>query len=107
PKQVAKAKTYLRGQFPLRLETPDALAARLAEIEFFGLPENELVTYRSRVAAVTPAMASQAAAGHMPVPDAVAIVVVGKAADIKAPLEADFGPVRVVGPDACDTLATK
>ena len=45
PKALDKAKSYLVGQFPLRLETPDALAARLAEIEFFGLPKDELETY--------------------------------------------------------------
>jgi zinc protease len=105
PRLVAKAKTFLRGQFPLRVETPEALAARLAEIEFNGLPDDELVTYRSRVAAVTPATASAAARAHMPPPDAVAIVVVGKASEIRGPLEAVFGPVRVVAPRECDTLA--
>lgn len=104
PKLIAKAKTYMRGQFPLRLETPDALAMRLVEIEFFGLPQDELATYRSRVAAVTAAEASRAAAAHMLVPDAAAIVVVGKAADIKAPLEAALGPLRVASPEQCDTL---
>ena len=57
-KALAKAKSYLVGQFPLRLETPDALAARLAEIEFFGLPKDDLETYVRRVAAVTPMDAS-------------------------------------------------
>jgi len=49
-KALDKAKSYLRGQFPLRLETPDALAARLAEIEFYGLPVDELATFRRRIA---------------------------------------------------------
>ena len=104
PKLVSKAKTYLRGQFPLRLEPPDAIAARLAEIEFNGLPANELETYRSRVAAVTPELASRMAALHMPASDAVAIAVVGKASEIRAPLEAAFGTVRVVTPEQCDSL---
>src|SRR4029077_13646907 len=50
---LEKAKTYLRGQFPLKIESPEALAGRLAEIEFHGLPEDELATYRARVAAVS------------------------------------------------------
>jgi predicted Zn-dependent peptidase len=104
PKALAKAKSYMAGQFPLRLETPDALAARLAEIEFFGLPQDELETYESRVAAVTAAGASQAAERHMPNPDQVAIVLVGQAAQIRPALEARFGPVRVVTPEACDGL---
>src|SRR5262249_22693881 len=72
-KLVRKAKTYMRGQFPLRVETPEALAWRLAEIELYGLPQDELSTYRSRVAAITPADASRAAAAHMLAPAAAAI----------------------------------
>ncbi len=104
PKQVDKAKTYLRGQFPLRLEPPEAIAMRLAEIEFNDLPADELQTYRGRVAAVTPAIASEMARKHMPAPDDVAITVVGKASEIRAPLEAAFGPVTVVSPSDCDAL---
>ncbi len=103
-KEVDKAKTYLRGQFPLKLETPEAIAMRLAEIEFNGLPPNDLETYRGRIAAVTPAIAGDMARKHMPPPDDVAITVVGKASEIRAPLEAAFGPVTVVTPTDCDTL---
>ena len=104
PKQVAKAKTYLRGQFPIRVEPPEAIAMRLAEIEFNDLPADELETYRGRVAAVTPALAGEMARKHMPAPDTVAITVVGKASEIRAPLEAAFGPVTVVTPTDCDAL---
>jgi zinc protease len=107
PKQVDKAKTYLRGQFPIRLEPPEAIAMRLAEIEFNDLPPDELETYRGRVAAVTPALASEMARKHMPAPDTVAITVVGKASEIRAPLEAAFGPVTVVSPSDCDALMRK
>jgi len=107
PKLVDKAKRYLRGQYPLRVETPDAIAMRLAEIEFNALPPDELATYRSRVAAVGPDDASRAARTHMPPPDRVAITVVGKASEIRAPLEAAFGPVTVVTPGECDTFARK
>ena len=44
PKVLAKGKSYLLGQFPLKVESPDALAGRLAEIEFFALPPDELAT---------------------------------------------------------------
>jgi zinc protease len=104
PKLIDKAKTYMRGQFPLRVETPDAIAMRLAEIEFNDLPKDDLQTYRSRVAAVTPALASEMAAKHMPPPEELAITVVGKASEIRAPLEAAFGQVKVVGPTECDAL---
>ena len=106
PKMLDKAKTFLRGQFPLKIEPPEALAQRLAEIEFFGLPVDDLGTYRARVAAVSRDDAGRAAAAHMPAPEATAIVVVGKASAIRAPLEAKFGPVQVVSPDACENLTT-
>jgi predicted Zn-dependent peptidase len=102
PKMLDKARSYLVGQFPLRLETPDALAARLAEIDFFGLPKDDLETYVPRVTAVTPPIASEAAARHMPAPEQVAIVVVGKASEIRPALDARFGPVRTTTRDACD-----
>jgi len=105
PAALDKAKTYLRGQFPLKIESPDALAARLAEIEFYGLPQNELATFRSRVAAVSRAEAARVAERYMPAPETVAVVVVGKAAEIREPLTAKFGPLEVISPEACETLS--
>jgi predicted Zn-dependent peptidase len=105
PKQLAKARTFLMGQFPLKLETPEALAGRLAEIELNGLPQDELTTYRTRVAGVDAAQVARVSAAHMPAPDAVAVVVVGKAAEIRGPLEAKYGAVQVVSPDACEDMA--
>jgi predicted Zn-dependent peptidase len=104
-KALAKAKSYLRGQFPLKLEGPDALAARLAEIEFHGLPEDELRTYRQRVDAVSPAEVARVSAAHMPPPDRVAIVVVGRAEEIRAPLAAAFGPLETRSAGECENLS--
>ncbi len=102
-----KAKTYLRGQFPLRLESPDALAGRLAEAEFNGLPEDELTTYRSRVAAVTAADVQRVAERDMPSPDTVAVVVIGKAAEIRAAVEAKFGPLETIAAADCENLSAE
>mgnify|MGYP003694678729 CR=1 FL=1 len=69
---------------------------RLAEIEFNDLPADELATYRSRVAAVTPALASRdGARAHAGAGHASRSSVVGKASEIRAPLEEAFGPVTV------------
>lgn len=103
-KLLAKARTFLAGQFPLKLETPDALAGRLTEIDFFGLPKDDLETYVSRVEAVSPDVAHQMAGRHMPTADRVAIVVVGKASEVKPALEEKFGPVRVVAREECEGL---
>src|SRR5262249_61094822 len=65
PQALEKAKSYMEGQFPLHLETPEALAARLAEIEFFGLPKDELATYVSLVATLRRHGAGRAAERDM------------------------------------------
>ena len=102
---LAKAKTYLRGQFPLRIESPDALAARLGEAEFNALGPDELATYRERVAMVTPQQVAEVAAKLMPPPEAVAIVVVGKAADMHDALAARFGPLQTMAAKDCESLS--
>jgi len=107
PAALDKAKTYLRGQFPLRIEGPDALAGRLAEIEFQGLPEDELRTYRARVAAVSAGEVAQVSAALMPPPEAVAVVVVGKAAEIRDPLTAAFGTIQTMVPADCEKLSAR
>lgn len=53
--EVDKAKRYLTGQFPLGLQAPDALAAQILNIAFYGLDPDYLDTYAARVNAVTPA----------------------------------------------------
>jgi zinc protease len=102
---LEKARTYLRGQFPLRVESPDALAGRLAEIEFHGLPPDELTTYRARVAAVTADQVAEVARALMPPPEAVAVVVVGKAAEIRDGLTAQFGPLETLAAKDCEGLS--
>jgi predicted Zn-dependent peptidase len=106
PGPLAKAKAYVGGQFARQVETANALGLRLAEIEFFGLPQDELTTYRSRVDAVDAAIAHRVVERHQPAGDALAIVVLGKAAVLRGPLEAKLGPVRVVTPEACGRLGT-
>jgi zinc protease len=101
-KILEKAKSYLSGQFPLKLESPDALAARLAELEFHGLPEDELTRYQERVRAVSATDVQAVALRDMPPEDRVAIVVVGKAAEVQQPLEEAFGAVETVPAADCD-----
>jgi zinc protease len=104
---LQKAKSYLEGQFPLKVESPDALAGRLAEVEFNGLPEDELVTYRTRVSRVTADEVGQVSQQLMPAPSDVAIVVVGKAAEIRDQLTSVLGPMRTVSPADCDDLGVR
>ena len=104
PEELTKAKAYLRGQFPLALETAEAIAARLAELEFYGLPKDDLTTYRSRVAAVGEADVETTAEKWMPPADHLAIAVVGKASEIREPLEGTYGALRVLTAEECASL---
>jgi zinc protease len=105
PKALDKAKAYLRGQYPLRVEAPDALAGRLAEIEFNGLPPDELTTYLDRVTAVSGADVARVSSALMPPADAVAIVVVGNAGQIRDGLAARFSTFDTIPPTACENLS--
>jgi zinc protease len=48
-----KARNFLKGQFPLGLQSPDDLAGELANMEFFALPQDFIAGYPAKVTAVT------------------------------------------------------
>ena len=50
--ELSDAKAYLAGHFPLTIETPDDIATQVLNALFYGLPLDELQTYRERVNAV-------------------------------------------------------
>jgi zinc protease len=80
-KEIADAKSYLTGVFPIRLETQEGLIDQLVQIKMFGLPENYLEIYRNRIQAVTiPEI--QDVARKCVRPDEAAIVIVGDGAQI-------------------------
>jgi zinc protease len=100
--ELDRARNYLRGQFPLRIQTPDALASRLAEIEWHGLPLDELATYRSRVARVGAAEVAAFVDRAVPPPGTMAVVVVAPAS-VAAELEG-LGPLEITTPEGCEQL---
>jgi zinc protease len=51
--ELQKSKSYLTGLYPLGLQAPDNLAARLLDVEFYGLPADYIETYSERISAVT------------------------------------------------------
>lgn len=77
-KELADAKSYLTGVFPIRIETQEGLIDQLVSIRMFGLPDNYLQTYRDHVNAVT-AEDIRRVAGAYVHPDKAAIVIVGDA----------------------------
>ena len=51
--ELDKARNYLKGQYPLGLQAPDDLAGEIANLEFFGLPQDFIATYPQKIGAVT------------------------------------------------------
>lgn len=81
PQELADAKSYLTGSFPIELETQEGLAARLVEIKTFNLPADYLNTYREQINRVTAADVQRVANKYVTT-QAMAIVIVGDAAAI-------------------------
>jgi zinc protease len=97
--ELAAARDFLVGVFPLRFETPGPVVGALGGMVVHDLPDDELTTYRPRIEAVT-AADIQAVAEARIHPDRAAIVMVGDAARIVAELEAAaIGPVEVIRDD--------
>lgn len=93
--ELNSARDYLRGALPLRLETTSQLASRVAELVIYDLPATYFDDYRDRIAAVTAEDVRRVALEAVR-PDAMAIVVVGDADQIRDDLEAlDLGPIEV------------
>ncbi len=93
--EVEAARDYIAGVFPLRLETTAQVAARIAEMIVYDLPDDHHARYRERIRAVSRADALAAARRHVR-PDELTVVVVGAAAAIAGPLEElGIGPVTV------------
>jgi len=80
-KELADAKSYLTGVFPIRLETQEGLIEQIVSIRMFDLPNDYLHTYRDRVNAVTADDILRVARQYV-TPDKAAIVIVGDAGAI-------------------------
>src|SRR5438045_6002915 len=95
--ELAAAKGFLVGSFPLTLETPSRIAAHVANAKLLGLGGDYLRLYRERLAAVTPA-AARAAAARLYRSGALTIVVVGDATQLYDRFKA-IAPVRLMDAD--------
>jgi predicted Zn-dependent peptidase len=87
--EIESARNYIQGQFPPTLETNAAKANAYVRLAFFNLGFDYYDKYLAGVQAATQASAKDAAVKLLPEKDYV-LVVVGKAAEIKAQL-AKFG----------------
>ena len=100
PRELEIVRDYLVGVFPLRFEGAAPVAAALAGLAVFDLPDDELDRYRPQIAAVQAADVLAAARLHIR-PDEASIVVVGDASRVEVPLrDAELGTLTVIAPDA-------
>ena len=94
--------SYLDGIFPIRFETTEAIAAALASLKVFGLPEDYYDTYRSRIRAVSSSDIETVARDHVH-PEQLQIVAVGDHERIGPQLESlNMGPVRYYDADGVE-----
>ena len=94
--ELADARNYQVGIFPLRFESTGGIAAAIEPIAVYGLADDFWQTYRDRLEAVGTAEA-HAAAVELIRPAELLILAVGDAAAIRSEVESlDIGPVEVV-----------
>jgi zinc protease len=94
--ELASARDFLIGVFPLRFETPGPIVGALSGLVVHGLPDDELARYRGAIEAVTADDVLAAAQAHLDL-EHLAIVLVSDADRIAGDLEsAGFGRVEVV-----------
>jgi zinc protease len=80
-KEIADAKSYLTGVFPIRLETQEGLTDQLVQTKMLNLPDDYLERYRDRVQAVTVEDIQRIAQMYVK-PDEAALIVVGDGASV-------------------------
>jgi zinc protease len=81
-KELADAKSFLTGSFPLRLETNDSIADRLVAIEYYGLGYDFLDKYAERINGITKQEIDRVAKRYL-FPDNAILVIVGHLDKIK------------------------
>lgn len=89
---VASARNYIMGQYPPTLETAAALAGMLAFLEQHGLDRDYIDAYGEALGAVTPESVHNTISDVYPLPNDLALVLVGDAAAIREDV-AKYGPV--------------
>jgi zinc protease len=93
--ELSLATSYLDGVFPIRYETTAAIAAALASLVVYDLPDDWYDAYRDQVRSVTSDDVLEAARKHLH-PEMLQMVVVGNPASVRDRLEGTaFGPVRM------------
>jgi zinc protease len=93
--ELNNTRDYLSGLLPLQAQTTEQVAVKLSELFTYGLPTDYFDSYRDGIARVNGADVLRVAQQHVR-PQEFAIVVVGDAEQIEAPIRAlQLGPLEV------------
>jgi predicted Zn-dependent peptidase len=93
--ELAAARDFLIGVFPLRFETAGAVVGALSGLAVHDLDVEELIGYRERIEAVDVPAVSAAASAHLAL-DTAAVVLVGDVDAFGEALEAaGLGPIVI------------
>ncbi len=79
--ELADAKSFLTGVFPIRAETQEGLTNLIVNQHLYGLPEDYLQSYRANIDAITANEVMRVAKKYVR-PDEIAMVIVGDAEEI-------------------------
>jgi zinc protease len=101
-RELGDAQAYLAGNFPLTIETPDAIATQVLNNVFYDLPVEEIGTFPQRVQSVVPGDIQRVARTYV-FPDRLSVVLVGNAAAfVKQLKSAGFSEYEVIPIDQLD-----
>jgi zinc protease len=89
---LESARAYVLGQYPLNFETAADWAAALGEIELFGLGPEYIDNYGPALRNVTVADTRRVVAEAFPLPESLAMVLIGDAAKIRGQV-GRYGPI--------------
>lgn len=92
--ELEEAKRFLRGSFPLKLETPDQMAGEILNLELYDIPFDYLSSYPEAVEGVTLEEVNNLASAYL-LPEAFMLVAVGRAEEFLERLRS-LGDVEVV-----------
>ncbi len=104
-RELGAAKAYLTGSFPLTIETPDAIATQVLNVLFYGLPVEQLQSFRERVNAIRTDDIERVARFYLH-SDRLSVVLVGNAATFASQLRGiGFGTFETIEMTDLDLMA--
>jgi zinc protease len=104
-RELSEAQAYLAGSFPLTIETPNEIATQILNVVFYGLPENEVGTFRERVTSITPDDIQRVSRAYIR-PDRLSIVLVGNARQFVQQLSGlGFSNIEIINADQIDLMS--